>query len=243
MYATQGIVGEHRRAGIEKQQAGLEKEESDMKSNALMRAGLAILAAPPGGGAFAGIARGALQGLEAYGVDKDKFMKRKDMLDESMNKLLDAQQAERGLRGEALLKAQAATDQIEVDAQKRFGDIVSMVSKQKNVANPEALFSTFSKQFAEWKNHEFEATKSNASNNLRLGIAQYGLRGGAGKPMTEAQRATAVNQLTDDIMKSPEGLTMSVAQARAVAQHMLTQGASTGAAPAAAGWGKPVMQP
>jgi hypothetical protein len=240
MYETQGIVGEHRRSTIEKQQAGLPQEETDMKNNALLRAGLAILAAPPGGGAFAAIARGALPALEAYGVDKDKFMARKNALDESMNKLLDAQQIERGQRGESRLKAQAATDALEVEAKQRMYDLVGMVSKQKNITDPDALFKSFSDQFKDWRTSNTHVGVANAGMNARLGIAGLSLFGGGaggGKPMSQAQFDSAVAKEVKLLQGQAGGAAATPqaleARARSVVLERLKREA--GATPAPAG--------
>jgi len=204
LHASLGELGAGREASINRQKGEMAGRETDLKNNALLKAGLSILAAPPGGGAFAAIARGALPVLEQYGVDVDKLRKEKYDLDEKMDLLQEARRAEKGLRGKELLEARKATSAIEEAAQQRLYGISTTLGAEKYMNKPKELFNAYTKAFDSWQNRDVQARLGSSSNSMRLGLAQIaaGGVGGGGKPMTAAQRVTAVNAAADDIRKA-----------------------------------------
>jgi hypothetical protein len=71
--ARRGAFGKGQEERIAKQEAGLEKRKEQAQGMALLQAGLAIMAAPPGRGAMAAIGAGAQTGLRMYQGELDKL--------------------------------------------------------------------------------------------------------------------------------------------------------------------------
>lgn len=218
--ATYGVEDEKR---MKEMLGDLESRGKQAKSDAWMQAGLAILSAKPGGPgwrhAIAPIAEGAGKGLAGLRASEKELRKDRADLDNAMSTLRNKRLELEIASDERQATAKRAVRTAEIDAKEKMNDYLQKFGVE-NVKNEQALFSAFEKGQADYREQQLRADVTNATNRTNAGIASLrasGAGGLGGKPMTEAQRATAVKAERDALLKQPKymGQPLEVVEAQA----------------------------
>jgi hypothetical protein len=170
--------------------------------------GLNILASP-GGRLPQIVAKAAQAGLVKKDINMKELRSEQKGLQESMSKLSEARWELKDTRGKDRIAAEKAVKQAEVDGKKRAGKIAEIIGAEELMRNPSMLFEAVLKEDSAYKQRAATVSVANAGMRGRLGIEQIRLDrlggAGGGKPMTPAQRDTAIRNEIKLLQAQPGG--------------------------------------
>lgn len=230
-------------AGLEREQrakAGLQELEGRkgaIKGEALLQAGLAILAADPRRGGWGAIGEGLGVGLRQYRGDMAELTARKAKLDDTLDNIAELRRAEDSATRRERRGLAAQINKTEVDAAQQLMRIqIELGMKPKQELAQKAVQTYFQGREAQ-ADRNLRAGIANADNASRASIAAlYGTRGGRGagavlKPGTpayEAAVAKAAAAYVKEGVTGPDGKLLmgpaAVQRARLLAEAAVRQG-------------------
>ena len=120
--AKLGKLGEERETRLKGREKELEGRKEEIKGNALMQAGLAILAADPKRGLAAAIGTGGQAGLAAYEKDAEKLQAAKDKIQDSLDNISDLRRQEQIATGKERRGLKSEIDKAQVDFAKSVAE-------------------------------------------------------------------------------------------------------------------------
>lgn len=165
---ARGKLGAGREERFKAEQDGMAAKEAQAKRDALVQAGLAILAADPSKGAWSAIGSGALQGFQGYKGDMASLAKRREELLIKMDELEDLRRQEANADGKELAAIRSRIRRAEVDGAKAL----AAIGGEKAKTSMELKVTAFKETMANWR--------SDRENATRLSAARIGASGGGG---------------------------------------------------------------